>query len=344
MMLAAVLVAVGAARADVFNLGPGLTSLEFVPVGNPGNVGELSGVRAGRRVCGAVNYEYQIGKFEVTAGQYAEFLNAVARTDTYGLYNTNMWRHAGGCKIQRTGAAGAYAYTVSEDRANRPVNWVSWGDAARFVNWLTNGQPTGVQNATTTEDGSYQLNGAKTNAALSAVVREEDARYVIPTEDEWYKAAYYDPDKPGGAGYWDYATDSNIAPSNKLVAPDAGNNANFRQRSYSLGKPYYYSEVGDFENSESPYGTFDQDGNIWEWNEWTSRNLRGIRGGAFNSPVGQLSAAARYAAGPVAESYLYGFRICDLTPPGTNIPEPTTLGLLALGGGLSLIRLRRNRN
>ncbi|MCY2931693.1 MAG: SUMF1/EgtB/PvdO family nonheme iron enzyme [Planctomycetota bacterium] len=132
-------------------------------VGDPGNVGELSGAGAGgngdSRICGAVAYMYKIGKFEVTAGQYTAFLNAVATTDTYDLYNRNMDTlvNGYGCNIKRTGTSGNYAYSVSSDYANRPVNTVSWGDAARFANWLANGQRTGLQDTTTTEDGSYYL-------------------------------------------------------------------------------------------------------------------------------------------------------------------------------------------
>ena len=67
----------------------------------------------------------QIGKHEVTAAQYCEFLNAVAATDTYGLYNTNMWTHNAGCKIERSGLPGGYTYVVAQDWADRPVNFVS---------------------------------------------------------------------------------------------------------------------------------------------------------------------------------------------------------------------------
>jgi len=125
--------------------------IDTVPVGNPGSAGELSGAGAGGfgsdRICGAVDYVYNIGKYEVTAGQYTAFLNKVAGVDTYGLYNTNMWSSAYGCKIERYAGSGTvgdpYQYRVASDWANRPVNYVSWGDAARFANWLHNGQPTG---------------------------------------------------------------------------------------------------------------------------------------------------------------------------------------------------------
>ena len=120
--------------------------IDTVPVGNPGNAGELSGAGAGGwgpdRICGAVDYVYRIGTFEVTAGQYTEFLNAVAATDTYGLYNTAMLSSNRGCKIRQTGSPGGYAYLVDADGddledtdwVDRPVNYVSWGDAARFSN------------------------------------------------------------------------------------------------------------------------------------------------------------------------------------------------------------------
>ncbi len=175
---------------------------------------------------GSVGYNYNIGKYEVTAGQYTEFLNAVAVTDTYGLYNTYMdtVNDSYGCKIKRSGASGSYTYSVASDWANRPVNYVSWGDSARFANWLHNGQPTGVQGLATTEDGAYYLNGATTDAQLMAVNREADWRWAITSENEWYKAAYY---KGGStsAGYWDYPTSSDTAPGNDM-ADAFGNNAN----------------------------------------------------------------------------------------------------------------------
>jgi len=313
----------------------------WCPVGNPGNATDTTGY-------GAVAYSFNMGKFEVTAGQYTAFLNAVAGTDSYGLYNTSTDTAADsfGCNIKRAGSSGSYTYSVAADWANRPVNFVSWGDAARFANWLTNGQPTGSQGLTTTENGAYYLNGATTNAALMAVARIAEGQrtpgkkyYFIPTEDEWYKAAYHKNDGVTG-NYFSYPTGTNSVPSNVLGNPtDPGNNATFRgsDYTYTIGDPYYRTEVGDHENSDSPYGTFDQGGNVWEWNESiVSVSYRGDRGGAFSAYVSTLSAAFRDYNIPSGEGNGIGFRVSE-------VPEPTTMSLLALGGIGTLARRRLRR-
>ena len=314
---------------------PGIV-IETVTVGNPGNAPDTRYETPGY---GCVNYTYNIAKYEVTAGQYTVFLNAVAATDTYGLYNINMWSSSYGCKIERSGSSGSYTYSVAGDWADRPVNYVSWGDAARFANWLHNGQPTGAQNLTTTEDGSYYLNGAMSDAELTAVDREPDATWVIPSEDEWYKAAYHKNDGVTG-NYFDYPTSSDSVPSNDLIDPDPGNNANFIQSGYTIGSPYWRTEVGEFENSESPYGTFDMGGNVWEWNEAVpSESCRGLRGGSFLHFSYQLLMSYRiFNYSPTYGDYIFGFRVsaddadamdgdgvddiidvCNNTPPGTAV-------------------------
>lgn len=255
--------------------------IDMVTVGNPGNASDN---RYGDNL-GKVDYVYQIGKYEVTAGQYTEFLNAVAANDTYRLYNTSM------LEIQRTAVAGAYKYSTAPEWADRPVSMVSWAAAARFVNWLSNGQPHGSQNLSTTEDGSYYLNGATGDIdeyEFANVVRKPNATYVLPTDDEWYKAAYYDPNMPDGPGYWDYATRSNSKPSNVLSATGT-NNANVAvisgfDRFYTIGSPYYRTKVGAFANSVSAYGTYDQTGNVWEWVETPISIInRASRGGSYTN-------------------------------------------------------------
>jgi len=338
----AFLLVAGAARADTHAPWPTdwnnwNDAALWVTVGNPGNAADTRYETPGY---GAVAYTFNMGKFEVTAGQYTAFLNSVAKTDTYGLYNTDMWSNTSGwsgCNIQRTDTGSGYTYSVAADWANRPVNYVSWGDAARFSNWLTHGQPTGVQDLTTTEDGSYYLNGAISDADLLAVVRkspEQGGRYYIPNEDEWYKAAYH---KNGGVtgNYWDYPTGSESVPSNDLIDPDPGNNANLHQNGYTIDSPYYRTPIGEFENSESPYGTFDQGGNVWELNEAVIGSDRGLWwGGSFSHDVYYLRAENRSDISfPTNGKVDVGFRVSE-------VPEPATMSLLALGG---LVALRRRR-
>jgi len=344
--------------ANVLNMGGtrnangswnGLASLETVPVGNPGNAGEWSGGSYGGngpdRLCGAVDYEYRIGKYEVTGGQYCEFLNKVGGVDTYALYNPNMWSTNTGCKIERYVGSGTtgdpYRYRVPDDYANRPVNWVCWGDAARFANWVQNGQPTGPQGPGTTEDGAYLLNGATSDADLLAVTRKADWRWAITSEDEWYKAAYCN---PGTGSYYEWPIRSDSGPSNILVNPDPGNNSNYYGLlTYPIDPPHYTTVVGEFENSQSPYGTFDQGGNVYEWNEEILSLpfyglCRGSRGGSFYSNACSQKALERnspYTSSTQRQDY--GFRVVQairLPHPGdanndgfVNVGD---LGILAL--------------
>ena len=326
--LVSMLLAAGAARGDVFNMAdPNLKSLEFVTVGDPGNAADTTGF-------GAVAYVYGMGEFDVTAAQYAQFLNAVAwQSDPFGLYNPSM---AGGpgsaaCGITRTGSEGNYSYSTTlsgyaVNNSNFPVNYVSWGDAARFANWLANGQPTGVQGAGTTETGTYTLNGAIDDANLMRISRDPGARYAIPTEDEWYKAAYYDPNKPGGAGYWLYPTRSDTAPSN-LLDPNGTNNANYNWTDPING----LTVVGAFPGSPGPYGTYDMGGDVFQWNEANIIGGRGLRGGMFSgtSPI-YLVRSSRGSGTPTGEGDVGGFRVAD-------VPEPASISLFAFAIGLHMM-------
>src|SRR5215212_3064537 len=123
-------------------------TIDLVTVGNPGNAPDKRYISTG---VGSVGYHYLIGKYEITAGQYTEFLNAVAKADPNSLYGLSMgFSH--NANIVRSGSSPNFSYSVAADWANRPVNYVSFWDAARFANWLHNGQPTGAQGPTTTED------------------------------------------------------------------------------------------------------------------------------------------------------------------------------------------------
>jgi sulfatase modifying factor 1 len=315
------------ARANVFDLGPGLTDLKTVFVGDPGNTSDTQIMIDGTTGYGGVGYSYRMGTYEVTAGQYCDFLNHKAKSDPHALYNPNMDSDVNqyGCNIKRTGASDSYTYSVTSDWANRPVNFVSYWDACRFANWLHNGQRDGD-----TETGAYTMNGY-TGTDGRWIQRNPGAAWFVPSEDEWYKAAYY---KGGGtnAGYWDYPTQSDSMPSNALIEPDPGNNAN---TNYTIGYPYYRTNVGEFENSETAYGTYDQGGNVYEFNEAllpAGSSCRGVRGSFFSgTPLGDfdsLHAYFRHYIGPSEEEQFDGFRVAA----AATVPEPSSL--LALAGSL----------
>jgi formylglycine-generating enzyme required for sulfatase activity len=209
------------------------------------------------------------------------------------------------------------------------VNYVSFWDAARFANWIQNGQPTGAQGPGTTEAGAYVNIG---NQATFA--RQAGARFYIPTEDEWYKAAYDNKNAGVAADYFDYPTGSNATPINSL--PDTGNHVNFEgdDGNSTTGAPYYRTEVGAFGQSASPYGTFDQGGNVWEWNETAIGPERGLRGGSFYDESDFVRALSRSLNTPELSFRDVGFRIA------AAVPEPSTKVLAVVACG-SMLWLRR---
>lgn len=303
----------------------GAVTIDVVPVGNPGNADDP------QTRYGSVGEPYLIGKYEVTNAQWREFLTAKAAvSDPYGLYNTSMAGTYGG--IARAGSgtvADPYVYTAKGGDGNwdnRPVTYVSFWNAARFCNWLHNGQGDGD-----TESGAYLNIGDQATFA-----RQPGAIWFIPTEDEWYKAAYHKNDGVTG-NYWDYPTSSDSEPSNDLINPDPGNNANFRDNGYTIGSPYYTTEVGEFENSDGPYGTFDQGGNVGEWNETAIGSSRGLRGGWWNYYSYLLAASyQRIYIDPASENGGLGFRVA-------SIPEPGSITLLVCGLVAGLLWWRRRK-
>ncbi|MHC4445613.1 MAG: SUMF1/EgtB/PvdO family nonheme iron enzyme [Planctomycetota bacterium] len=144
-------------------------TMQWVLVGDAGNLSDDTGY-------GAVSYSYRIGKYEVTNAQYCEFLNAVAATDTNNLYNGSMGSGYGG--ITQSGSAGSYTYNTIAGRGNMPVNYVSWYDCLRFANWMHNGQPTGAQDASTTENGAYDM------LLGDSAVRKPGALVFLTSENE----------------------------------------------------------------------------------------------------------------------------------------------------------------
>jgi hypothetical protein len=93
-----------------------VVNIDYVTVGNVGNAADP----ATGSLYGAVAYAYKIAKNETTIAQYAEFLNAVAKSDSYGLYSTSMTTGTIN-GISRSGSDGSYIYTVNPGSGNRPI-------------------------------------------------------------------------------------------------------------------------------------------------------------------------------------------------------------------------------
>ena len=235
----------------------------MVRVGNPNNPKDPG------TGFGSVANEFSISTYETTVGEYVTFLNTVATNldapdYIQALYQKDMAKVAQktGALIIRTENAGVYVYAASTDpvagfpeksRADLPVAFVNWFAAARYANWMSNG---GTADAST-ETGAYNLNGAMTGVFL----KQDGARYWLPSEDDWYKAAYYDPTKNGTGGYWTYATQSDTLPNYDTIGT---NSANYNDERPSNNK---LTPVGTYVNSTSYYGTYDMTGNQWEWND-----------------------------------------------------------------------------
>jgi formylglycine-generating enzyme required for sulfatase activity len=266
-------------------------NIDFVTIGNAGNAGDTRS-EANPYGCGSVGYEYRIGKYEVTNAQWNTFVTAAGAP---------------------TGNDGGYSYSAWFTGAQQPKDYVSWYETAQFCNYLTSGDKS---------QGVYQFSGNNTNPGSFLSINRAAAQvaygtiYFLPTEDEWYKAAYF---KPDGSGYLLYANGTNIAPT-------VGVQSNYNG---TIGTPW---NVGT--GTQEQNGTFDMMGNDWEWNETLSDSYRGMRGGSwYVSPASHLASSSQGSYLPSNEDYNVGFRVA-------SVPEPATLLLLGLGG-LSLLRKRR---
>jgi sulfatase modifying factor 1 len=323
---------------------------DLVTVGDRGNANDGTGY-------GGVDHDYRIGAYEVTISQYAAFLNAVAKTDdTYSLYDPRMASSLNVAGITAVYAPGNIEYQVLDNggpSGNRPITWVSWWDVARFANWMANGQPTGPQDATTTENGAYAVNGLNDgNVPNKNAINPNTGSaptFYIPTENEWYKAAYYAPTLNSGAGgYYTFATQSNDFPGNTLGSGTT-NQANYNDGDYAVTGSSDYSEwqnyltdVGAFSGSPSYYGTFDQSGNVYEWNDLTGStfgNAGGVRGGNWFDIWFNLQSSRRSEVGTAGNLGYAGFRLAAPVP----VPEPSAVALALAGlacGGWHALRRR----
>ena len=313
-------------------------TIDWVTVGDPGNAADTT-------TYGAVADAFQIMKFEFTNQQYADFLNSVDAdgNNPNSVYNASMGSNARGGISFTSGAASGSKYAIRTNMGDKPVNFVSWFDAARVANWLQNGQGSG-----STETGAYTLVGGQTSGTAPAA--NPGASYFLPTEDQWYKAAYY---KGSGtnAGYWDYATQSDLAPT-AVTADSTGigsaglsstdNSANFNSAADWNSLNGNVTTVGS-NGGASAYGAFDMSGNIFEWNDRTGAagSSRGLRGGGWYNLAFDLSSSARLTSGSYEDNGV-GFRLASPVP----VPEPSTwvMGLAGIAcGGWQMWRRRRAR-
>ena len=312
-------------------------TMDWVNVGYAGNAADTTGR-------GAVAHDYQIGKYEVTNAQYAAFLNAADPTgaNANGIYDGNMGNppNGRGGITYTAGAASGAKYTLRTNMGDKPVNSVSWYSAARFTNWMNNGQGSG-----STETGAYTLSG---NTGI--ITKNVGAAVYLPSADEWYKAAYYDPTPGAGGGdnYWLYATQSNTAPTSATV-DTIGNitNPGANVANYNNGADWNVFN-GRVENgnvttvgsavANNFFGTADQGGNVQEWDGTSIFGSYRISGGSFKSSAEQLAATSGAFSDPTFQDDYVGFRVA--TRIGA-IPEPTSLLLTMLAGGVMLARRKR---
>jgi formylglycine-generating enzyme required for sulfatase activity len=309
-----------------------------VTVGDPGNTADNTNR-------GAVSDSFQIMKYEFTNQQYTNFLNSVdaGGINPNSVYNVDMGNDIRGGISFTSGAASGSKYAVKSNMGDKPVNYVSWFDAARVANWYQNGA-TSLSN---TEDGAYTLVGGQTTGTAPA--RNNGATFYIPTQDQWYKAAYY---KGGStsAGYWDYATRSDTAPTAVTAdttgigsAGSTGNFANYLDDANWNDRGGNVTTVGT-NGVSSAYGAFDMNGNITEWNDLTglvAGERRGLRGGFWGS-FSELSLRSSFNQDTPAsdESDVYGFRLAS----PVAVPEPSTYAMALAGlacGGYSVFRRRK---
>ena len=297
----------GIASAGVtFGTGANSFEMEFVEVGNAGNVADDTGY-------GAVDYVYQMGTHEVSRDMITKY-NASAGTVAVTLADLSMFL---------------------SPRANMPATGMSWNGAARFVNWL---------NTSTGGVAAYKFTGTGANDSIALWAsgdagydpnnefRNSQAKYVLPSEDEWYKAAYH-----SNTGYTDYATQSDTAPIATTGGTTAGT-AVYGQGNITPG-PADITDAGGL----SYYGTMAQNGNAAEWgesaldgvNDLSSGETIVFRGGTWVHPDGSLESSTRDGQSSANGALFLGFRVAV-------VPEPST-GLLTMIGAFSILVTRTRR-
>ena len=280
------------AGTRVITHGSTTVTMEFVDIGDAGNAADTLG---DPNPAGSVAYDYAIGKYEVTDDQWDAVSEASA---VDALDNTNGWFSG-----------------------KQPAGNLSWHEAAMFCNWLTSGDVT---------KGAYTISGGVVTAIDRATAGAMYGTvYALPTEDEWYKAAYYD---AGGTTYYLYPAGSSTMPAQTV----GGTTANTAVYGYGAGAPADVDNAG----GTSPYGAMAMGGNIWEWSETLVGGGNAVvRGAAFWDIEGWMRRDSRLTAAQTALDPAFGLRIASIYY--APIPLPSSLVLLICGLAGLMVRMRR---
>lgn len=342
--IGAVLATVACCAADI-DPNSGINFVRVGAVGNAPWMGTNPPLLPGQDMAlgrGRVNYEYNIGKFEVTTAQWSAFFNAAFdRAPADRLPWLSPPGHWGAVPAAAT-VAGGQRWSVPAGKEMRPVGNISWRMAAMYCNWLHNDKGT---------DRSAFLNGAYDVSQFSGtdfftdqLTHNTGARYWIPTWDEWIKAAHYDPNKtgPGQGGYWLYSTRSDQAP---IGGPPGVGQANYGWRDGTNSQ--WTTLLGAYPQTQSPWGLLDASGGTAEWTEGTlvgfqNSHFRVYEGSYWGSPPGAAVNDSIYAATTAAYPGLdfldLGFRIASA------VPSPPSAFVLISLAALQARRRRRDAN
>ena len=312
-ILAACILALSATslHADTFGTGPNTFTIDFVNIGNAGNAND-AGAGGGlySSPYGGVPYAYGMGTFEILQDQST-------KATASGLANVTAGAHTG----------------------NEPAANMTWYEAAAFVNWLNTS--TGHQAAYNLSfSGGWSMtlwsSGDAWQLGGENLYRHKDAYYFLPSEDEWYKAAYHKNDGVT-ANYWDYATGSNTIPTQALTDGTTPGSAIFDGS--EAGAPADPADV-NLAGGLSAYGTMGQNGNVWEWNESAYDGInnslsenRADRGGFWFNAENLLRSSVRGNDDPTNSFDNVGFRVA-------SVPEPSST-VLMIGSGLMFLARRR---
>jgi formylglycine-generating enzyme required for sulfatase activity len=300
--------------------------MDFVTIGNLGNAADTTGAP---NSAGSVGRTYDMNTFEVSRGMI-EAYNA-----NPGVVRITMQDMSAGAGGSNNGGNGV----------DRPATGITWNEAARFVNWLNTQKGFApaykYANSTITTNLTPWTANDTLDYDASNPYRSKRSNFFLPSFNEWYKAAYYDPSANSGAGgYWDYANGSNTAPT--AVAGGTAANTAVYLRTASQG-PADVKNAGGL----SPYGVMGLGGNAIEWEESSGDLLnsagssdRAYRGGAWQSVAERISASWRVGdVDPTFEDNELGFRVASYNSDAV-VPEPSmmVIGMVFGLGGLAAKR------